>query len=94
MAVVGCAGWRHVVEGITAADTQAARDRTFRAKTDRSDARLLRVLLENGALPESAELPVAARKPVIVGWRMIDATSRGASITAAFAGCSIVRRTT
>src|SRR3954467_12227023 len=63
IAVEGCTGWRYVVEEITAAgfeahvaepaDTQAARGRKFRAKTDRSDAHLLRVLLEDGDLPES-----------------------------------------
>lgn len=63
IAVEGCTGWRYVVEEITAAgfeahvaepaDTQAARGRKARAKTDRSDARLLRVLLEDGELPES-----------------------------------------
>lgn len=63
IAVEGCTGWRYVVEEITAAgfeahvaepaDTQAARGRKFRAKTDRSDAHLLRVLLEDGELPES-----------------------------------------
>ena len=53
--VEGCTGWRYVVEEITAAgfdahvaepaDTQAARGRKKRAKTDRSDAKLLRELL-------------------------------------------------
>jgi transposase len=48
MAVEGCTGWRYVVEEITAAgfeahlaepaETQAARGRKKRAKTDRSDA--------------------------------------------------------
>ena len=62
-AVEGCTGWRYVVEEIAAAgfgahmaepaDTQAARGRKRRAKTDRSDAALLRVLLEDGELPES-----------------------------------------
>jgi hypothetical protein len=52
LAVEGCTGWRYVVEEIEAAgfeahlaepaDTQAARGRKHRAKTDRSDARLLR----------------------------------------------------
>src|ERR687891_967182 len=59
----GCTGWRYVVEEITAAgfeahvaepaDTQAARGRKRHAKTDRSDARLLRELLQRGDLPES-----------------------------------------
>lgn len=63
VAVEGCTGWRYVVEEITAAgfeahlaepaDTQAARGRKHRAKTDRSDARLLRDLLAAGELPES-----------------------------------------
>jgi transposase len=35
------------------ADTQAARGRKRRAKTDRTDARLLRELLAAGELPES-----------------------------------------
>jgi transposase len=63
LAVEGCTGWRYVVEEIAAAgheahvaepaDTQAARGRKQRAKTDRSDARLLRELLAAGELPES-----------------------------------------
>src|SRR5215207_3700169 len=63
MAVEGCTGWRYVVEEIEAAgfeahvaepaDTQAARGRKHRAKTDRSDARLLRELLAAGELPAS-----------------------------------------
>ncbi|MCP5027605.1 MAG: IS110 family transposase [Actinomycetia bacterium] len=63
LAVEGCTGWRYVTEEITAAgfeahlaepaDTQAARGRKRRAKTDRSDARLLRDLLVGGELPES-----------------------------------------
>jgi transposase len=63
LAVEGCTGWRYVAEEITAAgfeahlaepaDTQAARGRKHRAKTDRSDARLLRDLLVAGDLPES-----------------------------------------
>src|ERR671918_1398531 len=63
LAVEGCTGWRYVVEEITAAgfeahvaepaDTQAARGRKRHAKTDRSDARLLRELLQRGDLPES-----------------------------------------
>ena len=58
MAVEGCTGWRYVVEEITAAgfeahlaepaDTQAARGRKRHAKTDRSDARMLRELLQSG----------------------------------------------
>jgi transposase len=63
LAVEGCTGWRYVVEEIEAAgfeahlaepaDTQAARGRKHRAKTDRTDARLLRDLLTAGELPES-----------------------------------------
>jgi transposase len=63
MAVEGCTGWRYVAEEIIAAgfevhvaepaDTQTARGRKHRAKTDRSDARLLRELLQRGELPES-----------------------------------------
>jgi transposase len=63
MAVEGCTGWRYVVEEIEAAgfeahlaepaDTQAARGRKHRAKTDRTDARLLRDLLAAGELPAS-----------------------------------------
>lgn len=63
LAVEGCTGWRYVVEEIAAAgmeahvaepaDTQAARGRKKHAKTDRSDARLLRELLVAGDLPES-----------------------------------------
>ena len=63
MAVEGCTGWRYVVEEIVAAgfeahlaepaDTQAARGRKRHAKTDRSDARMLRELLQSGDLPES-----------------------------------------
>jgi transposase len=40
------------------ADTQAARGRKRHAKTDRSDARLLRELLRSGDLPESWIPPV------------------------------------
>jgi transposase len=62
-AVEGCTGWRFVVgEMIRAgvephlaepADTATQRGRKKRAKTDRSDARLLRELLAGGRLPES-----------------------------------------
>jgi transposase len=74
MAVEGCTGWRYVVEEIEAAgfeahvaepaDTQAARGRKHRAKTDRSDARLLRELLQQGELPESWIPP-----PIVLEWR-------------------------
>jgi len=63
IAVEGCTGWRYVVEEIAAAgfephlsepaETQAQRGRKKRAKTDRSDAALQRVLLASGELPES-----------------------------------------
>jgi transposase len=74
LAVEGCTGWRYVVEEITAAgfdahvaepaDTQAARGRKHHAKTDRSDARLLRELLQHGELPESWIPP-----PIVLEWR-------------------------
>jgi hypothetical protein len=63
LAVEGCTGWRYVVEEIVAAgfeahvaepaDTKNARGRKHRAKTDRTDARLIRELLQEGHLPES-----------------------------------------
>jgi len=63
MAMEGCTGWRYVVEEINAvgfeahlaepAETQAARGRKKRAKTDRSDACLQRQLLQRGELSES-----------------------------------------
>jgi transposase len=74
VAVEGCTGWRYVVEEIEAAgfeahlaepaDTQAARGRKHRAKTDRSDARLLRELLQRGELPESWIPPA-----MVLEWR-------------------------
>jgi transposase len=74
LAVEGCTGWRYVVEEIAAAgfeahlaepaDTQAARGRKHHAKTDRSDARLLRELLQSGDLPESWIPPEA-----VLEWR-------------------------
>jgi transposase len=74
LAVEGCTGWRYVVEEITAAgfeahvaepaDTQAARGRKRHAKTDRSDARLLRELLRRGDLPESWIPP-----SIVLEWR-------------------------
>jgi len=74
LAVEGCTGWRYVVEEIVAAgyeahlaepaDTQAARGRKRHAKTDRSDARLLRELLASGELPESWIPPAA-----VLEWR-------------------------
>jgi transposase len=74
LAVEGCTGWLYVVEEIEAAgfeahlaepaDTQAARGRKHRAKTDRSDARLLRELLQRGDLPESWIPPT-----VVLEWR-------------------------
>jgi transposase len=74
LAVEGCTGWRFVAEEIQAAgfgahlaepaQTQAARGPKRRAKTDRSDARLLRELLQDGRLPESWIAPA-----VVLGWR-------------------------
>ena len=63
----GCTGWRYVVEELTAAgarahladpaETAGLRGPKKRAKTDRADARLLRTLLWEGRLPESAIPP-------------------------------------
>ena len=74
IAVEGCTGWRYVVEEIEAvgfeahvaepADTQAMRGRKKHAKTDRTDARLLRDLLHAGELPESWIPPEA-----VLEWR-------------------------
>jgi transposase len=74
MAVEGCTGWRYVAEEIVAAgfevhvaepaDTQAARGKKHHAKTDRSDARLLRELLQRGELPESWVPPT-----IVLEWR-------------------------
>jgi transposase len=62
-AVEGCTGWRFVVEELQAAglvahlaepaETSSRRGPKRRAKTDRTDARLLRELLEQGRLPSS-----------------------------------------
>ena len=62
-ALEGCTGWRFVAEELEAvgarahlaepADTAHERGSKQRAKTDRSDARLLRELLAVGRLPES-----------------------------------------
>ena len=59
----GCTGWRFVVEELQAAglvahlaepaETSSLRGPKRRAKTDRTDARLLRELLEQGRLPSS-----------------------------------------
>src|SRR5262245_13022554 len=61
-AVEGCAGWRYVAEELAAAgiaahlaepaDTAARRGRKRHAKTDKTDARHLRMLLAEGRLPE------------------------------------------
>ena len=61
-ALEGCTGWRYVAgelaaAGITAhlaepADTAARRGRKRHAKTDKTDARHLRMLLAEGRLPE------------------------------------------
>src|ERR1700681_2170896 len=74
VAVEGCTGWRYVVEEVTAAgfeahvaepaETQAARGRKKHAKTDRSDARLMRELLQSGDLSESWIPPEA-----VLEWR-------------------------
>ena len=74
LVVEGCTGWRFVVEEITAAgfeahvaetaDTQAMRGRKRHAKTDRTDAALLRELLQCGDLPESWIPP-----EVVLEWR-------------------------
>ena len=74
LAVEGCTGWRFVVEEIQAAgfvahvaepaQTQAARGPKRRAKTDRTDARLLRELLADGRLPESWIPPAP-----VLAWR-------------------------
>jgi transposase len=63
LALEGCTGWRYVVEEIDRAgfgahvaepaEAQARRGRKKRAKTDRSDSRLLRELLVEGRLPHS-----------------------------------------
>jgi len=62
-AVEGCTGWRFVVEELQAAglvahlaepaETSSLRGPKRRAKTDRTDARLLRELLEQHRLPSS-----------------------------------------
>ncbi len=59
--VEGCTGWRFVAEELQAAglvahlaepaETSSLRGPKRRAKTDRTDARLLRELLEQGRLP-------------------------------------------
>jgi transposase len=61
-AVEGCTGWRYVAEELAAAgaaahlaepaDTAARRGRKRHAKTDKTDARHLRMLLAEGRLPE------------------------------------------
>ncbi len=63
-ALEGCTGWRYVAEELTAvgavahladpAEAAGLRGRKKRAKSDRTDARLLRTLLWEGRLPESA----------------------------------------
>jgi transposase len=74
VAVEGCTGWRYVAEEVAAAgfeahvaepaETMAARGPKRRAKTDRSDAQLLRELLVAGKLPESWIPPRA-----VLEWR-------------------------
>jgi transposase len=66
-ALEGCTGWRYVAEELAAAgavahladpaETAAARGPKKRAKSDRTDARLLRTLLWEGRLPESVIPP-------------------------------------
>jgi transposase len=61
-ALEACTGWRYIVEELTAAgiavhlaepaDTAFARGRKRHAKTDKTDARHLRMLLAQGRLPE------------------------------------------
>jgi len=61
-AVEACTGWRYVTEELTTAgiavhlaepaDTATQRGKKKRAKTDRADARLQRILLAQGRLPE------------------------------------------
>jgi transposase len=63
VAVEACTGWYFVCEALTragavahlaeVAETRARRGSKQRAKTDRQDARWLRVLLEEGRLPEA-----------------------------------------
>jgi transposase len=74
LAVEGCTGWRFVVEEIERAgfealvaepaETQDRRGSKRRAKTDRSDARLLRELTEQDRLPLSWIPPTA-----VLEWR-------------------------
>jgi transposase len=74
VAVEGCTGWRYVVEEATAAgveahvadaaEAQAKRGPKRRAKTDRTDARLLRELLASGELPEAWAPPTE-----VLEWR-------------------------
>jgi transposase len=73
LAVEGCTGWRFAVEEICAAgftayvaepaELQGLRKKR-RAKTDRSDARLLRTALEDGRLPLSWIPPT-----IVLEWR-------------------------
>ena len=94
-AVEGCAGWRYVAKelaaaGITAhlaepADTAFARGRKRHAKTDKTDARHLRMLLAEGRLPDPARpdpgMPGAAgavQRPAPRAHRLGTAHPRGA----------------
>ena len=66
-ALGGCSGWRYVAEEVTAvgavahlgdpAEIAGLRGPKKRAKSDRTDARLLRTLLWEGRLPRSAVPP-------------------------------------
>jgi Transposase len=84
-AVEACTGWRFVVEELQAAgwqaylaepaETAALRGPKRRAKTDRTDAQLLRELLEQGRLPQAWIPPahlLALRVLVRLGKTLVD----------------------
>jgi len=81
-ALEGCTGWRFVVEELRLAgiepqlaepaDTATLRGRKARAKTDRSDARLLRDLLREGRLPISWIPPSHVLEVRILGRTYLD----------------------
>ena len=99
-ALEGCTGWRYVVEelqraGVTAhvaepAETAARRGPKRRAKTDRSDAQLLRDLLMEGRIPESWIPP----QPVLEAraWSALQGPARRAHRLAAAGACRTVPR--
>jgi transposase len=72
VAVEACTGWLFVCEALAAAgavphlaepaETSARRGKKRRAKTDREDARWLRILLAEGRLPESWVPPAHVRQ--------------------------------